>query len=282
MDDPRTLVSAKWLTDHLRDPDLRILDGSWHMPSEGRDARAEFEARHIPGARFFDIDDVSDARSDLPHMAPETEKFASRVRRLGVGDGHQIVVYDTVGIFSAPRTWWLFKLMGHEDVAVLDGGLPAWERAGGETEDLPAVIRDRHMTPRRQNQMVAGIPEVASASKLGRPQIVDARSPGRFEGSEPEPRAGLSSGHVPGSLNLHYRTLLRPDGTMKDASGLRAAFGAAGVDLSGPVITTCGSGVTAATVTLALHRLGHADNALYDGSWSEWGLGMPAETGPAR
>ena len=280
MDDARTLVSAAWLKDHLDDPDLRVLDASWHMPTEGRDARAEYAARHVPGARFFDIDEISDHRSDLPHMAPETEKFVSRVRKLGVGDGHQVVVYDATGLFSAARAWWLFRLMGHDDVAVLDGGLPAWEAAGGAIEDMPPVIRDRHMTPRRQNQMVAGIPEVASASKLGHPQLVDARSPGRFEGSEPEPRQGLASGHVPGSLNLHYRDLLRPDGRMKDEAGLRAAFEAAGVDLGKPVITTCGSGVTAAIITLALARLGHADNTLYDGSWSEWGLHMQAETGP--
>ena len=282
MDDPRTLVSARWLKDHLDDPDLRLLDASWHMPSEGRDARAEYEGRHLPGARFFDIDEISDHRSDLPHMAPETEKFMSRVRKLGVGDGHQVVVYDTAGLFSAPRVWWLFKLMGHDDVAVLDGGLPAWEAAGGALEDMPPVIRDRHMTPSRRNQMIAGIPEVASASKLGHPQVVDVRSPGRFEGTEPEPRAALASGHVPGSLNLHYRDLLRPDGRMKDEAGLRAAFEGAGVDLSAPIITTCGSGVTAAILSLALARLGHRDNALYDGSWSEWGLAMPVETGPAR
>ena len=201
------------------------------------------------------------------------------MRKLGVGDGHQVVVYDTVGIFSAPRIRWLFKLMGHEDVAVLDGGLPAWEAMGGEVDDLPPVIRDRHMTPRRQTHMVAGIPEVASASKLGRPQVLDARSPGRFAGEEDEPRPGLSAGHVPGSLNLHYREVLREGGRMKEPAALKAAFEGAGVDLSAPVITTCGSGVTAAILSLALERIGHRDHSLYDGSWSEWGLGMPVETG---
>jgi thiosulfate/3-mercaptopyruvate sulfurtransferase len=271
-DDPRTLVSVGWLAERLDDPDLRILDGSWHMPATGRDPRAEFAAAHIPGARFFDIDEISDNRSDLPHMAPPTEKFVSRVRALGIGDGQQVVIYDTSGIFSAPRVWWTFRLMGKMDVAVLDGGLPAWRAAGHPVDDLPPAIRDRHLTTQRQSQFVRDVTQVAAASKLGDHAIVDARSAGRFRGEEPEPRPGLRSGHIPGSHNLPFGLLLNPDGTMKAPAALRAAFEAAGVNLSRPVITTCGSGVSAAILSLALERIEHRDHALYDGSWAEWGM----------
>ena len=272
MDDPTTLVSTAWLESHLKDPDLRVLDGSWHLPSEGRDARAEFDELHVPGARFFDIDDVSDSRSDLPHMAPETEKFLSRVRRLGTGDGHQVVVYDTRGVFSAARVWWTFRLMGHRDVAVLDGGLPKWVAEGRPVTGDATPIKDRHMFARRQNQMLADVTEVARALKLGDRQVVDARPAARFRGEAPEPREGLRSGHMPGARNLPFTDVLNPDGTMKDAAGLRAAFEGAGVDPGRPVITTCGSGVTAAVLSLALARLGNEDVALYDGSWAEWGM----------
>ena len=270
-DDPRTLVSTEWLAAHLSDPDLRVLDGSWYLPEAGRDARAEYEAAHVPGARFFDIDDIADTRSDLPHMAPPPEKFMSRLRAMGVGDGHQVVVYDGAGLFSAARVWWLFKLMGKPDIAVLDGGFPKWQAEGRPVEDLAPLARDRHMTAQRQSHLVKDVTQVAEAAKLRDWQIVDARSPARFRGEEPEPREGLRAGHIPGSCNLHYRALLNDDGTMKDAAGLRAAFDAAGVALDKPVITTCGSGVTAAIVNLALARLGHDAHALYDGSWAEWG-----------
>jgi len=282
-DDPKTLVSTEWLAAHMRDPDLRIIDASWYMPSEGRDARAEYDAEHIPGARFFDIDEISDARSKLDHMAPTPEKFMSRMRAMGVGDGHQVVVYDGSGIFSAPRVWWLFRLMGQMDVAVLDGGLAKWLAEGRETEDMPAVIRDRHMMVRFQNQMVRDATQVAAAAKLGAPQIVDARSPARFAGTEPEPREGMRVGHIPGSRNVFFKTLLNNDNTMKDPAELKAVFEAAGVDLEKPVITSCGSGVTACILALALERIGKSDHAVYDGSWNEWGAvpTMPIETGDA-
>ena len=270
-DDPRTLVSTDWLAAHIKDPDLRILDASWHMPAEGRDAKAEFAAAHIPGARFFDIDDISDHRSELPHMAPPPEKFMSRVRALGVGDGHQVVVYDTKGIFSAARVWWLFRHMGKTDVAVLDGGLPKWQAEGREVEDMAPIIRDRHITVTRQNQMVRDVTQVARASKLKDHEIIDARAANRFRGDVPEPREGLKAGHIPGARNLPFTELLNADGTMKDAAGLKAAFAAAGVDLGKPAITSCGSGVTAAIINLALERIGKTDHALYDGSWTEWG-----------
>lgn len=265
-DDPRTLVSTEWLAAHLRDPDLRVIDASWYLPDHNRDARAEYDAAHIPGARFFDIDEISDQRSLLPHMAPPPEKFISRMRAMGVGDGHQVVIYDGAGLFSAARVWWTFRLMGKTDVAVLDGGFPKWRAEGREIEDMPPIVRDRHMTVQRQAALVKDVTQVAHASKLAEAEIVDARSAARFRGEAPEPRPGLRSGHIPGSRNLPYATLLNPDGTMKDANALRAAFDAAGVDLARPVITSCGSGVTAAILNLALERLGHRNHALYDGS----------------
>lgn len=277
--DPKTLVSTDWLAAHMRDPDLRVLDASYFLPDMGRDARAEYDAVHIPGARFFDIDDISDHRSDLPHMAPPVEKFMSRLRKLGVGDGHQVVIYDAAGLFSAARVWWLFRLMGKTDVAVLDGGLPKWRAEGRETEDLPPVIRDRHMTVQRQAALVRDVTQVARAAKLGDQVIVDARAPDRFAGSVPEPREGLRAGHIPGSRNVHYAALLNADGTMKDAEALKAAFETGGVDLTKPVITTCGSGVTAAILNLALTRIGKNDHALYDGSWAEWGMFGDLEVG---
>ena len=283
IDDPKTLVSTEWLAKHLKDPDLRILDGSWFLPAEARDPKAEYDAAHIPGARFFDIDEISDGRSSLPHMVPPIEKFMSRMRAMGVGDGHQVVVYDGAGIKSAPRVWWMFKLMGQENVAVLDGGLPKWVAEGRETEDMPPMPRDRHMTVRFQNQLVRDVTQVSHASKLGSPQIVDARAAARFRGDVPEPREGLRAGHIPKSRNVPFLALLNDDQTLKSNDETRAIFEAAGVDLNKPIITSCGSGVTAAVLALALERLGHHEWALYDGSWSEWGMypTVPIATGDA-
>lgn len=280
-DDPKTLVSTSWLADHLKDPDLRVLDATWFMPNEARNAKAEYDTAHIPGARFFDIDDISDQRSELPHMMPPVEKFMSKLRAMGVGDGHQVVVYDSMGIFSAARVWWMFRLMGKTDIAVLDGGFPKWQSEGHPVEDLLPVVRDRHMTTNRQNQMVKDVTQVASASKLGDYVIVDARAPERFCGEVPEPREGLRSGHIPNSRNVFFRDLLTADGTMKPAHETRTIFETAGVDLSKPAILSCGSGVTAAILALAMERFGKTDHAIYDGSWSEWGTfhDLPIETG---
>ena len=280
-DDPTTLVSTDWLKAHLKDPDLRLLDASWYLPGEARDPKAEYAAAHIPGARFFDIDEISDLRSELPHMVPPVEKFMSRMRAMGVGDGHQVVVYDGAGIFSAPRVWWLFRLMGKTDVAVLDGGLPKWVAEGGEVTDMDPVIRDRHMTVQRQNAIVRDVTQVAAASKLRDHEIIDARSAARFRGEAEEPREGLRSGHIPNSKNVPFGTLLNANGTMKDPDALTVAFEAAGVDLAKPAITTCGSGVTAAILYLALERIGHQKISLYDGSWPEWGMynDLKVETG---
>ncbi|HQY43514.1 MAG TPA: 3-mercaptopyruvate sulfurtransferase [Paracoccaceae bacterium] len=271
-DDPKTLVSTDWLEAHLKDPDLRILDASWYLPDAGRDAKAEYQAAHIPGARFFDIDEIADKRSGLPHMAPPPEMFISRMRAMGVGDGHQVVVYDGSGLFSAARVWWTFRLMGKADVAVLDGGLPKWQAEGRPVEDMPPIVRDRHITVQRQAHLVKDVTQVAAAAKLGDYAIIDARSPGRFKGEEPEPRPGLRSGHIPGAVNVPYREVLNGDGTMKSPDALRNLFTAAGVDLKKPAITSCGSGVTAAVLSLALERIGKRDHSLYDGSWAEWGM----------
>lgn len=270
-DDPRVLVSTDWLAEHLKDPDLRVLDASWYLPAMNRDAKREYDEAHIPGARFFDIDEISDQRSELPHMAPTVEKFMSRLRAMGVGDGHQVVIYDGAGIFSAARVWWNFRLMGQFDVAVLDGGLPKWVKEGRPVEDLEPVIRDRHMTVRRQNQMLKDVTQVSAAAKLGDYEIVDARPADRFIGATPEPRAGLRSGHIPGSKNVPFGDLLVRGQTMKSPEELRKVFEGAGVDLSKPVIASCGSGVTACILALALERMGKTDHAIYDGSWAEWG-----------
>ena len=280
-DDPKTLVSTAWLAARLKDPDLRIFDASWYLPDMNRDAKAEYAAGHIPGARFFDIDDISDHRSELPHMAPPVEKFMSRMRAMGVGDGHQVVVYDGHGLFSAARVWWLFRLMGQKNIAVLDGGLPKWKAEGHPLTTEPPVIRDRHMTVKFEAHRSRDVTEVAHAAKLGDHAIIDARAPARFRGEAPEPREGLRAGHIPKSKNVFFKDLLNEDGTMKPPTTLRSIFMDAGVDLQKPAITTCGSGVTAAVLSLALERIGKTDHALYDGSWSEWGMyaDLPIATG---
>jgi len=279
--DPNLLVSADWLAARLTAPDIRIVDASLYLPGDPRDGRTLYLEAHIPGARFFDIEDISERHSPLPHMMPPVEKFVSRVRKMGIGDGHRVIAYDQQGLFSAARVWWMFRYFGHQDVAVLDGGLPKWLAGGHAIEDEEPDPRERHFTGRQNASMMRDVTQIASAAKLRDEQIVDARSPGRFRGDEPEPRAGLRAGHIPGSKNVHYDSLLNPDGTMKSIDATRAVFEAAGVDLKRPVVTSCGSGVTATILNLALHRMGHARNALYDGSWVEWGAypDLAVETG---
>lgn len=270
-DDPNTLVSTEWLAQHLNAPDVRVVDASWYLPDAKRDARAEYRAAHIPGAVFFDIDEICDTDSKLPHMLPSQEKFASRVRKLGLGDGIRIIIYDGAGLFSAARVWWMFRVMGHNDVAVLDGGITKWIAEGRPTEDMPPMPRERHFTARLNRFILRDVTQMTQNLKNPAEQVVDARGPGRFAGNEPEPRPGVRPGHIPGAINLPYAKLLAGDGTMLPVDELRRAVDAAGIDLSRPVVTSCGSGVTAAIVFLALQRLGHKSVALYDGSWAEWG-----------
>jgi len=279
--DPTLLVSAEWLGERMMAPDVRILDASMYLPTDGRNGRELYDRAHIPGARFFDIDDIADDHSPLPHMLPPVEKFVSRIRKMGIGDGHRVVIYDQQGIYSAARAWWMFRVFGHTDVAVLDGGLPKWLAEGRPIEDEPVEPRERHFTARRNASMVRDVTQMARAVKLGDEQIVDARAAERYRGEVAEPRAGLRSGHIPGSKSLPFKDLLNADQTMKDTDALRTAFQGAGIDLAKPVVTTCGSGVTAAVLTLALHRLGHSRNAVYDGSWVEWGAyeDLAVETG---
>ena len=269
--EPTSLASTDWLAEHLNDPDLRILDGSWYLSSANRNSKAEYDLEHIPGARFFDIDEIIDQSSELPHMAPPPEKFITRMRTMGIGDGHQVVVYDSAGLMSAARVWWLFRLMGKRSVAVLDGGLPKWRLEGRPVDDMRPVVSERHFTVRFQNQMVRNMSQVDAASKQGSSVIVDARSAERFAGIAPEPRQGLRSGHIPHSLNVPFEQLLNADGTMKDQVGLKEVLDAISVDFSKPVIATCGSGITACILALAFERLGKVDWSVYDGSWAEWG-----------
>lgn len=278
------LVSTEWLAENLGAPDLRVVDGSYYLPGEGLDPRQEFEAQHIPGAVFFDIDAIKDPDSDLPHMLPPPHIFSSKVRKLGLGDGLRIVVYDQRGLFSAPRVWWTFRAFGHEEVAVLDGGLPKWLNEGRPVEEGPARAEERHFTPRQNSLLVRDRAQVLANLDSRAEQVLDARSAARFEGSAPEPRQGLRSGHIPGSRNLPFTDIIARDSqTLLPDDALRARFEGAGIDLERPVVTTCGSGVTAAVLALGLHRIGHRAVAVYDGSWSEWGLpgDTPVETGPA-
>ena len=278
------LVSTDWLAAHLDAPDVRVVDASYYLPHEGLDARQEFALHHIPGAVFFDIDEIADSGTDLPHMVPPPEKFSSRVRKLGLGDGVRIVVYDQRGMWSAPRVWWTFRYFGHRDIVVLDGGLVKWLAEGRPVEDGPARPSERHFTPRVDSFLLRDRDQMMANLKSRREQVLDARSTGRFEGSAAELWPGRRGGHIPGSLNLPFDRLLdRESQTLKPAAELRTEIEAAGIDMSRPVVTTCGSGVTAAILALGLHVAGHRDVALYDGSWAEWGLpgDTPVESGPA-
>lgn len=279
------IVETDWLASHLDAPDLVIFDGSWHLPTTGRDAKAEYLAEHIPGALFFDIDDLSDEKSDLPHMLPSTVKFASRMKKMGVGDGKRIVVYDSYGLFSAARVWWTFRTMGHQDVAVLNGGLKKWKAEGRPLEDgLPPSRTARHFTPLQNSELIRDIGDMKEYVAKGNMQIVDARPAGRFEGTDPEPRPGLRQGHIPGSKNVPSALIVNADGTIKSKAELEKIFRAAGINPQEPVVTTCGSGVTASMLSLALAVIGQTNAAVYDGSWAEWGKdnGLPIESGKAK
>ena len=266
------LVDTDWLAARLGAPDVGIVDATYFLPGSGRDAEAEYRERHIPGAVFFDIDRIRDPDDPLPHMLPSAELFAREVGRLGLGDATTIVAYDSHGMFSAARAWWMFRVFGHDDVAVLDGGLPKWLGEGRPVEDRPPRPDPRQFTPRLDSELVRDFKQMLANVEDAREQVIDARSAGRFTASEPEPRQGLRGGHIPGSLNLPYPGLIDPEtGTMRPPDALARRFAEAGVATDRPTVTTCGSGVTAAVLALGLHLLGHERVAVYDGSWSEWG-----------
>ena len=277
----KLLVSTDWLVTHLSEPSLVLLDASWYMPTDQRDPEAEFQARHIPGAQFFDIDDIADKATDLPHMVPSEAEFAAAMSVRGIRNTDQVVIYDTAGLLSAPRVWWTFRLFGHERVAILDGGMPKWEREGrpltANLTNRPTSSFNATLNP----DLLADMNVIAQASKSGTAQIADGRGAPRFRGEAPEPRSGLAKGRIPGSINVFFADLITSDGTLKDAAAIKNLFEDAGIDLSRPVITSCGSGITAAVLSLGLAIIGHRDHALYDGSFAEWGQpGMGAiETG---
>ena len=282
---PDALVSTAWLAAHLADPHVRVLDSSYKQPGMTPTARQDYEAGHIPGAVFFDIDDVAEPGTSLPHMIPSAQRFAQKMAERGIGDDDRVVVYDAVGLSSAGRAWWMLRLFGHDNVALLDGGLPRWKAEGRPLETAAPTIPPRHFTARFNPGLVRDKEMVRANIAARREQVVDARSAGRFDGSAEETWPGRRRGHIPGSLNLPFDLVTdRATRQLKSAAELERLFAAAGVRLDQPVVTSCGSGVTACALAFALHLLGHPGAAVYDGSWSEWGLpgDTPIEIGAAR
>lgn len=265
------LVSTDWLAAEMGKTDLRIIDATMFLPAHGRSARAEFEAAHIPGAVFFDIEEVADTGNPLPAMLPPAEKFASRCQALGLGDGSRIVVYDNSPLRSAARVWWMLTLFGAHEVAILDGGLARWQAEGRPVESGKPIVRHRHFTVWADRSHVRDMAQMVDNLRSRAEQVVDARSAARFTGAEPDPRPGVRPGHIPGSINIPYTSLFNDDGTWKPAAAIRALFSAAGIDLARPVVASCGSGITAPVLAFGAALLGKTDVAVYDGSWSEWG-----------
>jgi thiosulfate/3-mercaptopyruvate sulfurtransferase len=281
---PEALVSTEWLAAHIRDPHVRVLDSSFKQPGVTPTARADYDAGHIPGAVYFDIDDVAQPGTSLPHMIPTAERFAEKMAERGIGNDDKVIVYDANGLSSAGRAWWTLRLFGHDNVALLDGGLPKWKREGRPLETATPPIPKRqftaHFNPAMVRDKAAVIANLAGKDEL----VVDARSAGRFDGSAEETWPGRRRGHIPGSRNLPFDLVTDPQTKqLKDADALRALFAEAGVPLEAKIVTSCGSGVTACAIAFALHLIGHPGAAVYDGSWSEWGLpdGPPIATGPA-
>ncbi|MGH7414330.1 MAG: 3-mercaptopyruvate sulfurtransferase [Candidatus Rokuibacteriota bacterium] len=266
------LVSTEWLAPNLGEPDLKVVDATFYLPHLERDARAEFEEAHLPGAVFFDIDAISDHGDPLPHMLPDPKAFADAVGALGIGGDDRVVVYGGRGLIASARVWWMFRVFGHERVAVLDGGSAKWKKEGRPVESGVPAPAPRRFVATLHQELVADLTRMLGVLERRDAQVVDARSRGRFAATEPEIRPGLRGGHIPGSTNLPYNDLFRAeDDTMRPDADVRAAFRDAGLDLTRPVVATCGSGVSAAVLALAMYRLGRRDAAVYDGSWTEWG-----------
>jgi thiosulfate/3-mercaptopyruvate sulfurtransferase len=280
MSDP--LVSTAWLAERLGSAEVKVVDASWFMPGEPRTGAEAYAAGHIPGAVFFDIDAIADHTTDLPHMLPAADAFAEAAGALGLRRDLTIVVYDALGIFSAPRVWWTLRTMGFPEVFVLDGGLLKWRAEGRSLETSTPHPAPTTIEPAFDPSLVRDLETVRGVVDRGDAQVIDARPGPRFRGEVPEPRKGLRGGHMPGAINVPWGGLIDADGTMKDAAALRIAFEGAGVDLDGPIVATCGSGVSASLLALALARLGREDVAVYDGSWTEWGgrADTPVVTGP--
>ena len=276
------LVTTEWLAGQLGASDLRVVDASYFLPEHQRDAAAEYDAAHIPGAVFMDLAELADGSSGLPMMLPSPEKFASRMQSLGLGDGSRIVLYDASPLHTAARAWWMLRTFGAHDVAILDGGLAKWTAEGRETASGKETLRHRHFTVWHDDKGVRTLDQMKANIESGAEQVLDARSAARFTGEEPDPRPATHAGHIPGSKNLYYARLFNDDGTWKTGDALRAEYDAAGVDLSKPLVTTCGSGITASVLAFGAHLLG-GNAALYDGSWSEYGADRTTQkaTGPA-
>ncbi len=280
---PDALVSTDWLEQHLSAPDVRVVDATFYLPNDERSAAEEYSFRHIPGAVFFDIDEICDNDSKLPHMMPSPEKFSSKVRKLGLGDGNRIVVYDSSGGFMAAcRVWWMFRVFGHMDVAVLDGGLPKWTKEKRPVNDDEVIPMPRHFSASMNNTLVKNLSQMMKNLETSKFQVIDARSPGRFDGVDHEPRPTEKRGHIPGSINLPFNALLKPkeNYTFRSADEIQVAFDDAGVDMNKPIAASCGSGVTASVTAFALHLLGHDEIPVYDGSWAEWGDHPDTPVGP--